>query len=376
MEQLTGNHTRTTVALGVSVFAVFIVFIFQGLDFTDMGFWLTGYQDFRAHPASMGCRASCWLTYFLCHHYGGIFGFQVLGYKTGQALVCAGAAVISYRLLSTCLGASRILAFLVFLTAMLSRTYGGNWLGYNDLTALFYLAGAYFLYIGLCRKKMVFVVMAGVLLGANFFIRLPNVVGVAFVSAVWLHAWAHQWSSRNALWWSMCFFGGITLGTLSILLLIYFNGHIGLYSENVRELFAGNTGSKGPDSSPKMLVMFFRDHSRALMYALPLMGMGILLSGWISNRSRFLRNSFILAGSLGLFAVLYRWGYWKIMIPGFCFITLAFVVVKCFRKEPESALLAFISGMMLLLVPLGSNNGISNAIFGLWLALPFALITL
>jgi hypothetical protein len=32
--------------------------------------------------------------------------------------------------------------------------------------------------------------------------------------------------------------------------------------------------------------------------------------------------------------------------------------------------------MMLLLVPLGSNNGISNAIFGLWLALPFALITL
>jgi hypothetical protein len=40
------------------------------------------------------------------------------------------------------------------------------------------------------------------------------------------------------------------------------------------------------------------------------------------------------------------------------------------------ALLAFIAGMILVLVPLGSNVGISNSAFGMWLALPLTLIWL
>ena len=73
---------------------------------------------------------------------------------------------------------------------------------------------------------------------------------------------------------------------------------------------------------------------------------------------------------------LYRRDYWGWIVPGLCYVVLLVVVYRESRKDRTLALLAFIAGMVLLLAPLGSANGITNAVFGMWLALPLTLILL
>ena len=64
------------------------------------------------------------------------------------------------------------------------------------------------------------------------------------------------------------------------------------------------------------------------------------------------------------------------MVPGLCYVVLLTVVVRESRRDRSLALLAFIAGMVLLLVPLGSADGIGNSVFGMWLALPLTLLLL
>lgn len=71
--------------------------------------------------------------------------------------------------------------------------------------------------------------------------------------------------------------------------------------------------------------------------------------------------------------IIYVREQWRWCVPGFCYIALLSIVYFELKKNAPLALLAFISGLVLFLTPLGSNNGIGNAIFGMWLALPLSL---
>ena len=189
----TRNRDTNVIWLGLAAFAGSMLFVWQGLDFTDMGWWLTGYQEFYTHPdtmGSLGVLAACWLTCFIGHWVGVVLGGGVLAYKLGYVVVITASAVISYRLLASQFGPSRLLAALVLLAVFFTRGFVGNWISYNELSALFYLAGAALLFHGLVSNRKTVVVLAGIVLGANVFVRLPNLPGIALVSAVWLHAWA------------------------------------------------------------------------------------------------------------------------------------------------------------------------------------------
>jgi hypothetical protein len=77
---------------------------------------------------------------------------------------------------------------MVLLTVFFTRTYGVSLLGYGDLTTLFYLAGAALLFFGLVRNRKLLVMLAGIVLGVNFFVRFPNLLGITLVTAIWLQA--------------------------------------------------------------------------------------------------------------------------------------------------------------------------------------------
>lgn len=56
---------------------------------------------------------------------------------------------------------------------------------YNYLTYFLMTAGILLLYRGICRKQAACFVAAGICLGANVAVRMPNVVQAAFILAVW-----------------------------------------------------------------------------------------------------------------------------------------------------------------------------------------------
>ena len=357
--------------LGLAACAWSMLFVWQGLDFLDMGFWLTSYQQFYSHPDVI--QASCWLSCFIGHWTGAVLGGGVIAYKLGYVAVVTASALISYLLLASQLGRSRTLAAMVLLTVFFTRGYAGNWIGYNELTALFYLAGAALLFRGLVGRRRLLVALAGVVLGANILVRFPNLLGIGLVAAIWLHAWARRWTLREAFAWSGWFLGGVLVGVALVWGVIILHGHQAIYVQSIRAVFglAVASGSHHPASG--LLKTFISDHCRAFGMALPLVVLGGGIATWASKQSLRLASVIVLAGAWLVYHELYRCEYWPWIVPGLCYVALIATVIREWRNNRDIALLAFIAGMVLLLAPLGSNNGIFNAVYGMWLALPLTL---
>lgn len=85
----TGN--LTVIWLGLATFVGSMLFVWQGLDFTDMGFWLTGYQQLYIGPDTLGFQSVCWLTTFI-----GIGSVSIGRERTGlQIGFCRGCYFVS-----------------------------------------------------------------------------------------------------------------------------------------------------------------------------------------------------------------------------------------------------------------------------------------
>lgn len=371
----------TAIWLGACVFVWSMLRVWQGLDFTDMGYWFTGYQQLYSYPQGIGEGLVNWLAYFIGHWIGIVLGGGALSYKIGYVLVVTATAVLAYLVLADVLGRSRTLAALVLLTTLFVGRALGNWVGYNNLTALFYLAGAALLYWGLVNDQKSLVGIAGAVLGASIFVRFPNLLGVALISAVWLHAWAYRWSLRVVLAWSIWFLAGFAFGIAMIWGLIILHGHEALYIKGLGWVFgmAGDAGSH--HSGNNLLKLFIIDQTLAFAYALPIIVVGALLANWVC-RQHVLFISIVVGGLAYLLVrVLSHMGYGysdsgKWVVTGFCYIVLLVMIVREFRNNQPLALMAYVAGLMLVLVPLGSNNGMANSRYGMWLALPLVLMWL
>lgn len=377
----TTRNDVTVIWLGVGVFVWSMLRVWQGLDFTDMGYWLTGYQQLYSYPQGIGEGLVNWLSYFIGHWVGVALGGGVLSYKLGYVLVVTVTAMLAYRVLADVLGRSRTLAALVLLTALFVGKALGNWVGYNNLTALFYLAGAALLYWGLVGERKLLVVMAGAVLGANVFVRFPNVLGVALISAVWLHALAYRWPWRSTLAWSTWFLMSFIFGMALIWALIVLHGHDALYLNGSGWIFDMAVDAGSHHSGGGLLKLFVLDQALAFAYTLPIIAIGMPIANWLSRQHPLMVSIAIgFLASLLIYVLNYMGnGYsdsGKWVVTGLCYVVLLIMVVREFRSNQPLALMAFVAGLTLVLVPLGSNNGIANAKFGMWLALPLALMWL
>ena len=370
------NDKYIVVWLGFATFVVSMLFVWQGLDFTDMGFWLTGYQQFYTQPYTLDFQFVCWLTAFIGHWVGLALGGNVLAYKLGYVVVVTSSAVIVYQLLASQLGRSRMLAAMVLLTVFFARMERGNWIGYYELTALFYLTGATLLFWGLINNRKLLVVLAGVVLGANIFVRFPNLLGIALVSAVWLQAWAYRWLLRDVLVWSLGFLGGFTLGVALVWGLIVLHGHEAVYFQSIQALFNLAEDANSHHAGSGLLKGFITRPVKAFVVAFSYVVFGGWIAKWVSKQKSLLASVVILTGASLLFYVIYVLGLWDNFVPGICYFILLLIVLLESRKNSPLALLAFIAGMVLVLTPFGSNLVDQNLVYGLWLALPLTLIWL
>ena len=79
---------RYNVALVLFLLVVPVLLMFQGLDFTDAGFVVTGYQQFFDHPESV----SYWFFMWVTNAIGGLF-YLLLGETLGLVSMKLAAVV-------------------------------------------------------------------------------------------------------------------------------------------------------------------------------------------------------------------------------------------------------------------------------------------
>ena len=179
----------------VLIICIQVIFIFQGLDFADSGFDADFYSRIFSDPSTVQYNFMYWFTGILGGPWLKLFpGMGLLGLRIAGVLFTSATFWITYELLKKYLhtGPLRLSLFLIILFLATSIKE----LNYDDVTALFFICAAWYLFRGLIREKPFLIFLAGLFISLNTFSRLPNIMGLALILAIWFSRLS-EWQPRH-----------------------------------------------------------------------------------------------------------------------------------------------------------------------------------
>ena len=326
-------------------FCVYVLLGIQGLDMTDEGWVLTGYQQFFKAPESI----SYLFLYYNALLVGGVwevlFGdFGIIAFRVLAALCVTATAAVAYRLLR------RRMSVTVFALGLIAVFFCNNYgiivFNHNYLSALLTTLSVWLMVTGLDRSDGRRLFMAGLVIGANCLTRLPNVALTALLSLLMLH-FIYERSARLSFRLFIHAVAGVLAGGAVIVGIMAVLGHIGLFVDN---LGAGMSAASASDSTHRLSYL-------AGVYA------GNLLD---------------MAAQLPL--ILFPPALWKTGVTVILTYTVATLCIARYIFVHRSDKMAVYTASAALLVmftqPLGSDFGIANlGVYSLWIALPLTCQT-
>lgn len=352
----------------------------QGVDLTDTPYSLGNYRFFTQSEG-------VWvLSTFLSNVVGFLLtklpmGSTMLGMKIYTSLIVSGIALFSYRFFKT-----KMPSWMAFLgeVAAIGFCWCPTVILYNILTYLFFVAGAVFLFRGLagCRPKCL--VIAGVCLGLNVAVRVPNVLEVSLIVALWYYGAIKKKSFEQiAKETGFCVLGFVLAQTVMFAVMSAMYG-IGAYGEMIGGLF-GMAGSASDYTLGEMLLSILSAYLKGFKWMLYMIL--CILPGipfFMIQKDKFpLARKIIYCLCIGfLFYVLGRWGMynfryyqkesglqWGVI---FLILSIAIGIWTLFTKvmDDEWKLIGCMTLVIILITPLGSNNHVWPALNNLFFVAP------
>ena len=226
---------------------------------TDL--WDTGYNYANFVNAGIDHMDPMWFfsTYFsnIVGHFLTMlpFGNTLIGLNVYTGLCASILALMGYWFCTQTLRIPGVIALLGEAMA-LSLCWCPTALLYNYLTYIFFLAGVIFLYKGLLSKNKKKLILAGVCLGINLFVRLSNFAETGMIVAVWAFSFIEYLEEKkniklkkmsvekkenhfkNAAWNTLWCLIGYLVVVIVVLGWISVKYGFGFYSESVMRLFA------------------------------------------------------------------------------------------------------------------------------------------
>ena len=275
---------------------------------------------------------------------------------------------------------------------------------YNYLSYLFMVVGALLLYKGIIKDNCKMLFLAGLILGADVFVRIPNITQMAFIIVLW--AWGIIYKKSVIKKTLICIAGylislGICFG--AIILTYGFDG--------IRDMISGLTGITSTDKTYTPLAMItgtLNDYIRsfkwfAIIVIVLLIGVAIfgmiyrfVISGNEDEASGMVKKVYATGCGIcymvlialmlrffwgrGMFSFRYYEDYtamyeWGMMALFFSIIADVYLIVRAVRnkddiKTESEVLLALLSLVVIFIAPFGSNNHTYQNLNNLFLILP------
>jgi hypothetical protein len=360
------------------------LFIFQGLDFADEGFHMTFYQQFFTHPESMVMNFMYWLTglvggaFFYLFPSFGILGFRVLG-----IIVIMLTSITAYYLLKNHIKLLNlrigILLVILFVDSNdLKEMY------YDNLSALFVVLSALFLFKGLIKSKPTQIVLSGAFISLSMFSRLPGITLLVFLLAVFYDGFINNRKFIYIFKQGFLFTGGFVFMTIAILLFMKLTGHLSLYVENLKIVFGWGASADDSHNIKQLILNFINAYSKSLIYA-ALLTLFLFILGILDNSRKLLSklNSGIAVNVIKTTIILIflylilgnKFTYYKLLalFSGISLI-VSIIILTCSRYKNEIKLLVFLGCLFLLFAPLGSAGGLyGHGRNTFWIIFPIAI---
>lgn len=379
-------------SLFVTILAFYpLIKINQGLDVSDTSYSLVNFQYF---PSADGT----WMTATYLANVLGYFlmrlpkGNTLLGMNFYTGLLVSFLALLFYYTLR-----KKMSAWIVFLGEILavSLCWCPTVILYNYLTYLLMGAGVLLLYRGICTersgKRFVMLLFAGVCLGANVTVRMPNVVQTVFILALWYGAWLQKERfGRTVKDTFVCLLGYLAGFGIPFLTICIKYG-VQAYPEMIKDLFAMT--DKAEDYKPaSMLTGMFDSYAEGL-YWLAFAGLciGFLYAAYRLKKRLLPHKGWrlyqLLCVFTGLLLIRFYWGRgmfefcyynyrgifgWAVfflLMTAVCAVAL--LIDK--RRGTEDKILAVLVLLQMLVTPIGGNNKLYPMINNMFLAAPFTI---
>ena len=377
--------------------------------------WDTGYNYSNFEYMGPGSMDSMWLfSTYLSTALGHLFtllpfGKTLIGMNVYTALLPAGTAIISFLFCTRRLEMDPVLTFVGEMVS-LSLCWCPTSLIYNFLTYLFMHLALIFMYIGMSEDKPPFMAASGALIGLNVFVRFSNLPEIVFVIAIWAYGVvcvlrkkkeikpAVPAELKKAAVRTLIFFAGYIAAIALVLGFIGIRYGIDEYISGIKRLFDIPKLSYHY-SSKEMLASVIFGYLRNTKWVLALMafagvsGLFAFLAGKAGAKGKkapagILWVLCLLTAVLSI-AFLFLTGFFSVRatdgasleIPGTVLTYLmmlfaAYVIFSGFKEFSEAdKLLAGLVILLILVTPIGSNNGIVLTFNNLFIAMPWFICT-
>ncbi len=278
---------------------------------------------------------------------------------------------------------------------------------YNYLSYLFMVAGALLLYKGIVKDDLKILFLAGFILGANVFVRIPNITQMALIVVLWV--WGIIYKKNVVKKTVLCIAGYASSLLICIVSIIATFGLDGL-----SDMISGLAGITSTDKSYTPLAMItgtFKDYIRSFKWFLVILivfAIGILIYTMIdkiilsrhSEGDNPTCNTVMLVSAgcfymaviavmirffwgRGMFSFryyedytsMYEWGMVTLIASLIVdiYVIIRSVKIKDDQTDEKPLLLAVVSLVIIMIAPLGSNNHTYQNLNNLFLILPITV---
>lgn len=353
----------------------------QGIDLTDTGYSLGNYRFF-------GQVSGVWIFLTFFSNVTGFFltqlpmGGTMLGMKIYTSLTVSIMALLGYRFFKT-----KMPAWLAFAgeAAAIGFCWCPTTILYNYLTYLLFLSGAVLLFRGLAGCRPGCLLLAGIALGLNGFVRFPNnFLEAGLITAVWYYGVLKKKEFKEiAKETGFCVMGylGAFLVMLCILSVTYGGDTFGSMIAGV----FGMAGSASDYTLGEMILAILDAYLHGfqwLLYMILCVLPGVPFLVIKQERFLGLRKVIYCACIPVLFWALGKWGMYNFRYyqkesalqwgAVFLLIAVAETVWMLFTRvlDDEWRLIGCIALFMILIMPIGSNNHIWPVLNNLFFVAP------
>lgn len=315
------------------------------------------------------------------------FGTTLLGMKIYATLLISGTALVVYFMFRKWMP-----AWIAFVGEMIA--IGFCWIPagilYNYLSYFLFTLGAILLYQGVVEEKDKLLILAGIVLGINVFVRIPNLTEMALIVGLWYYL-----ASKHMKWNVIiqktvkCLIGylvGIAIPLLGVL--------VQFGAAGIADMITGlsSVGSTDDTYSIWSMVLSVVDaYTRTSKWVFLIIfgiAMGMAMFFCFRGKMETLKKLAYVAGMLvllrflwgrGMFSFryyedytsMYEWG----MIGLYLIWIAAIYMLVSNKNSLEEKLWAVIVLVITLVTPLGSNNYTFQNLNNLFVTMPFAFYT-
>jgi hypothetical protein len=359
--------------------AIPLLFLFQGIDFTDTGWVLSNYQQIFSEPASISYWFHLWLPNIIGGLWNTLFGRGgLLSFKIAAVLIFWATAFFIYKTYGETFRQKRLLWTSLALGMVLHFAGKITVIHYNNISMLTLTVCAFCLFLGLEKKSPVFLFCSGAALTASALARIPNISALAFTVVILYNAMIERPGPSRLVKDLAFFFAGFAAALLAALALMKILGHLDLYLDSLRDLFFSSGEEFSHYANNDMIKRFLRHWAKALLIACAVLGLSCLVN-LASRKSSAMRRIFFTAAALGMAAVSYLYGWRKsdefiiFSTAGFAAVSCAFTVLFLDKTYKNQKILALLSFLLICVLSTGSDTGMTVGAYGIIFALPLTL---